>query len=251
MRLLGIGSAAALIVSIIYLRLYPLVLVAVLLAGVIGQFYRPAAQTLVTDLTPPGRAGAHPGRPGHTTHNKTLGSHRYALRNINCSRDSGDAMPRSIVVVSAGSALAVAVLAGCTSAHGAGTAATARKAAAQAGAHLRQLCTEQVSWERRGEASVKALYADTGALAADASASNFAGVTKAGRKLSSDAIAAATLPLPPLAQSSWKALTTDYAAAGSAIAAGHPGSAVPELEAGNSAISAFSTAVGKCPGLDS
>lgn len=53
--LVSMLGSAALIVSIIYLRLYPLVLVAVLLAGVIGQFYRPAAQTLVTELTPPGQ----------------------------------------------------------------------------------------------------------------------------------------------------------------------------------------------------
>lgn len=160
-------------------------------------------------------------------------------------------MPRSFVAIPAGAILALAALAGCASAHGAADAASTRKAAAQAAAHLRQLCTEQASWAQRGEASVKALYADTGALAADASASNSAGVTKAGRKLSSDAIAAATLPLPPLAQSSWKALTADYATAGSAIAAGNSSGAVPQLEAGNSAISAFTTAVGKCSGLTS
>jgi MFS family permease len=53
--LISMLGSAALIVSIIYLRLYLLVLAAVLLAGVIGQSYRPAAQTLVTELTPPGQ----------------------------------------------------------------------------------------------------------------------------------------------------------------------------------------------------
>lgn len=53
--LISMLGSAALIVSIIYLRFYPIVLAAVLLAGVIGQFYRPAAQTLVTELTPPGQ----------------------------------------------------------------------------------------------------------------------------------------------------------------------------------------------------
>jgi hypothetical protein len=61
-----------------------------------------------------------------------------------------------------------------------------------------------------------------------------------------DAVAAATLPLPPVDPASWKALTADYAAAGTAIAAGNASGAVPQLEAGNGAISAFSAAAGKC-----
>jgi hypothetical protein len=93
---------------------------------------------------------------------------------------------------------------------------------------------------------VKALYADTGALSADASANNLPGVAKAGRKLASDAIAAAALPLPPVDPASWKTLTADYAVAGTAIAGGDASGAVPQLEAGNSAISAFSGATGKC-----
>jgi hypothetical protein len=61
-------------------------------------------------------------------------------------------------------------------------------------------CSEQVAWAQRGAASVRALYADTGALSADASA----------------------------------------------IAGGDASGAVPQLEDGNSAISAFSGATGKC-----
>jgi hypothetical protein len=38
----------------------------------------------------------------------------------------------------------------------------------------------------------------------------------------------------------------DYAVAGTAIAGGDASGAVPQLEAGNSAISAFSGATGKC-----
>ena len=93
---------------------------------------------------------------------------------------------------------------------------------------------------------MKALYADTGALAADASAGNAPAVTQAGRKLALDAVAAATLPLPPVDPASWKALTADYATAGTAIADGNASGAVPHLEAGNGAISAFSAAAGKC-----
>jgi hypothetical protein len=93
---------------------------------------------------------------------------------------------------------------------------------------------------------VTALYADTGALSADGSADNQPGVAKAGGTLASDAIAAAALPLPPIDPGSWKTLTADYAAAGTAIAGGDLSGAVPQLEAGNSAISAFSGATGKC-----
>ncbi|HEY2578592.1 MAG TPA: hypothetical protein VGI74_20000 [Streptosporangiaceae bacterium] len=156
-------------------------------------------------------------------------------------------MKRPIVVALAAAVIAVAVLAGCTSPQ---SPAAGRKAAAQVQHHIRLVCSEQAAWDQRGEASVKALYADTGALSADASASNPAGVTKAGRKLSSDAVAAAILPLPPVAPGFWKALTAHYAAAGTAIAAGNMSGAVPELEAGSSAISAFSAAAGKCPGTN-
>ena len=98
-----------------------------------------------------------------------------------------------------------------------------------------------------GEASVKALYADTGAVAADARANNQPGVEKAGGKLASDAIAAATFTLPPVDPSAWKTLTTAYAAAGTALAAGSTTSAVPLLETGASALSSFTSAVAKCP----
>jgi hypothetical protein len=65
------------------------------------------------------------------------------------------------------------------------------------------------------------------------------------------AIAAASLPLPPVDPASWKSLTVDYAAAGTAIAGGDAVGGVPQLEAGNGAISAFSTATGKCAGVSS
>jgi hypothetical protein len=151
------------------------------------------------------------------------------------------------VVTLAGAALAAAALAGCSSAfsHAASSAASA-KATASAQHQTLTSCMAQLAWNLNNSASVKALYADTGALAADERAQNSAGVTKAGRKLASDAIAAATLPLPPMASGSWKALTQDYAGAGTAIAGGNASSAVPQLEAGNSAISAFSAATGKC-----
>jgi hypothetical protein len=110
------------------------------------------------------------------------------------------------------------------------------------------LCSEQAAWNRRNKASVQALYADTGALSADARAGNMPGVAKAGRKLASDAIAAAALPLPPVDPSSWKTLTADYATAGTAIAGGDATGAVPQLESGNGAIGTFTSAVGKCPG---
>ena len=107
-------------------------------------------------------------------------------------------------------------------------------------------CLELVSWNQRGSSAVKALYADTGALTADARANNAKAVAAAGRKLTSDAIAAATLPVPPVAGASWKTLTAAYAAAGTALANGDATGAVPKLQEGNSAISAFSTATAKC-----
>ena len=173
-------------------------------------------------------------------------------------------MKRLIFVTLAGPVLAVAALTGCANVlhHAASPAATqatasatqatasaaqataAAAAAAQASARI--TCSEQSTWDKRGAASVAALYADTGALSADGSAGNLPGVAKAGRILASDAIAAAALPLPPIDPGSWKTLTVDYAAAGTAIAGGDLSGAVPQLEAGNSAISAFSGATGKC-----
>jgi hypothetical protein len=161
-----------------------------------------------------------------------------------------------IVPALAGSVLAAAALAGCAGFHHAASppatpSAATGSAATAAQDQLRQLCYQQEAWDGHGEASVKALYADTGALASDASACNEPAVTHAGRKLASDAIAAAALPLPAIDPASWKTLTADYAAAGTAIAAGNASGAVPQLEAGNGAISVFSTANGKCSGLTS
>jgi hypothetical protein len=156
-------------------------------------------------------------------------------------------MKRRIIVILAGQVLTVAALTGCASAshHAASPAATRATATAAADA-ARIACSEQAAWAKRGAASVQALYADTGALSADASANNVPGVTKAGRKLASDAIAAAALPLPPVDPGSWKTFTADYAVAGTAIAGGDASGAVPQLEEGNTAISAFSAATGKC-----
>jgi len=164
-------------------------------------------------------------------------------------------MKRLIVVTLAGPVLAVAALTGCANVlhHAASPAATRATAAASkdstaaaAADSARIACSEQLTWDKRGAASVTALYADTGALSADGSADNLPGVAKAGRILASDAIAAAALPLPPVDPGSWKILTVDYAAAGTAIAGGDLSGAVPQLEAGNSAIVAFSGATGKC-----
>ncbi len=80
-------------------------------------------------------------------------------------------------------------------------------------------------------------------------ADNAPGVTAAA--LASDALAAATLPLPPMGAQPWKTLTADYAVAGAAIAGGKTSGAVPQLEEGNGAITAFSGAIGKCAGLES
>ena len=166
-------------------------------------------------------------------------------------------MKRLIVVTLAGPVLAVAALTGCANvlhhapspAAAPATAAASKDATAAAAAaadSARIACSEQLTWDKRGAASVTALYADTGALSADGSADNLPGVAKAGRILASDAIAAAALPLPPVDPGSWKIFTVDYAAAGTAIAGGDLSGAVPQLEAGNSAIVAFSGATGKC-----
>ncbi|HEX8096114.1 MFS transporter [Jatrophihabitans sp.] len=48
-------GSAVLIVSIIYVEQYYLLLLAVLLVSAIGQLYRPAAQSLITELTPANR----------------------------------------------------------------------------------------------------------------------------------------------------------------------------------------------------
>jgi hypothetical protein len=154
---------------------------------------------------------------------------------------------RPVAVSVTGTVLTAAALAGCAKLSDSSHAAQPRITTSSPGQE-RVICAEQAAWNLRGQASVKTLYADTGALAADASAENLPGVTKAGRKLASDAIAAAALPLPPVDPGSWKTLTSDYAAAGTAIAAGNAGGAVPQLESGNSAIGAFSAATAKCSG---
>jgi hypothetical protein len=163
-----------------------------------------------------------------------------------------------IAVTLAAMAVSVAALAGCASPFqhasksataAAAAAATTQKATAVAQSRARLVCADQVAWNLRGEASVKALYADTGALSADASAGNLPGVIHAGHQLTSDAITAATLPLPPVDPASWKALTAAYAAAGTALATGNATAAVPQLQAGSSAISAFTSATGKCSGV--
>jgi MFS family permease len=51
--LIGMVGSAALIVSLIYIGYYPLILVAVLLVSATAQFFRPAAQSLITEVTPP------------------------------------------------------------------------------------------------------------------------------------------------------------------------------------------------------
>jgi len=45
-------GSALLLVSIVYLDNYPLILLAVMLISAVGQLYRPAAQSLITELTP-------------------------------------------------------------------------------------------------------------------------------------------------------------------------------------------------------
>ncbi|MEO7260462.1 MAG: MFS transporter [Jatrophihabitantaceae bacterium] len=44
-----------LIISILYIKAFALILLAVFLVGSVGQLYRPAAQYLITELTPPGQ----------------------------------------------------------------------------------------------------------------------------------------------------------------------------------------------------
>lgn len=50
--LLSMAGGAALVLSILYLRSYPGLLVVVLLVGTVGGAYRPAASTLLSELTP-------------------------------------------------------------------------------------------------------------------------------------------------------------------------------------------------------
>jgi MFS family permease len=53
--LVSMMGSAGLLVAILYLRWYPLVLLAVILASAVGQLYRPAAQAMLTELTPANR----------------------------------------------------------------------------------------------------------------------------------------------------------------------------------------------------
>ncbi|MET8048940.1 MULTISPECIES: MFS transporter [unclassified Streptosporangium] len=50
--LISMAGSAVLIVSILYAPTYTLLLAAVFLVSTVGQFYRPAAQTMLTELTP-------------------------------------------------------------------------------------------------------------------------------------------------------------------------------------------------------
>jgi MFS family permease len=53
--LVSMAGTSALLISIVYLRNYYLILAAVLLVSAVGQLYRPAAQSMITELTPPDR----------------------------------------------------------------------------------------------------------------------------------------------------------------------------------------------------
>ena len=48
-------GSSVLIVSILYVKYYALILIAVFLVSTVAQLYRPAAQSLITELTPPGQ----------------------------------------------------------------------------------------------------------------------------------------------------------------------------------------------------
>ena len=50
--LISMAGSAVLIVSILYLKVYVLLLLALLLVSTMGQLYRPAAQAMITELTP-------------------------------------------------------------------------------------------------------------------------------------------------------------------------------------------------------
>lgn len=49
--LLSMGGSAVMLLSVLYLRNYPVLVVAVVLVGLIGQLYRPASATLLSELT--------------------------------------------------------------------------------------------------------------------------------------------------------------------------------------------------------
>lgn len=51
--LISMLGSAALLVSILYLGIYPLILLAVILVSMVGQLYRPAAQSMLTELVAP------------------------------------------------------------------------------------------------------------------------------------------------------------------------------------------------------
>jgi predicted MFS family arabinose efflux permease len=51
----SMGGSAVMLLSVLYLHQYPALLVAVVLVGVIGQLYRPASATLLSELTAPQR----------------------------------------------------------------------------------------------------------------------------------------------------------------------------------------------------
>jgi predicted MFS family arabinose efflux permease len=53
--LVSMGGSAVMLLSVLYLRQYPALLAAVVLVGVIGQLYRPASATLLSELTEPDR----------------------------------------------------------------------------------------------------------------------------------------------------------------------------------------------------
>lgn len=50
--MISMFGSAALTVSIIYVKFYPLLALVVLMTGMVAQLYRPAAQSLITELTP-------------------------------------------------------------------------------------------------------------------------------------------------------------------------------------------------------
>lgn len=49
---ISMAGSAVLIVSVLYLRVYALILLAVVLVSTVAQLYRPAAQAMITELTP-------------------------------------------------------------------------------------------------------------------------------------------------------------------------------------------------------
>lgn len=53
--LISMAGTAVLLVSLLYVKVYGLLLVAVLLVAAISQLYRPAAQAMMAELTPPDR----------------------------------------------------------------------------------------------------------------------------------------------------------------------------------------------------